>query len=362
MAVGDTGIVARGTFQGGEFQDTTSGNYARVGHDAWKILGTGSVSFVQNHPQDASKVVVYTAPEGAETATYTRGSSRLRGGFARVPLDPTFAWTTNPDVGLTANVTPRAASGSLYVESISTSELVVRCAGGDCADVPFDYLVWGLRIGFEEVGPVRPKDRDASIPAMDAQHEIYAKDPSLRAFNAFERFRLAAGTAPDLSRSKALREAVGVFAPEGKTHARDSEVAPPTAPAVERVPFPAGSLPVAVGEPVEGGDVLALDPARPVGLVRATQAGDRNVSGIVAGEAGQVWIDEAPLAFAGTIVNVKVDATATPVAVGDLLVASPIAGHAMRAPEGAAAGSIVAKALEPLEGGTGTIRVLVMSR
>lgn len=46
---------------------------------------------------------------------------------------------------------------------------------------------------------------------------------------------------------------------------------------------------------------------------------------------------------------------------GDLLVSSPTPGHAMRALE-VVPGSIVGKALEPLDFGTGVIRVLLMPR
>ena len=47
--------------------------------------------------------------------------------------------------------------------------------------------------------------------------------------------------------------------------------------------------------------------------------------------------------------------------VGDLLTTSPTPGHAMRADD-PRPGTIVGKALEPLESGTGMVRVLVMLR
>jgi len=52
----------------------------------YKVFGSGSVSFAQNHPYDRNRVVVYSAPEGDEVATYTRGTARLVNGEARVPL------------------------------------------------------------------------------------------------------------------------------------------------------------------------------------------------------------------------------------------------------------------------------------
>ena len=74
------GIQGRGDSAGGYFEDPFSGAYAFVGRDTWKIQGTGAVSFVQNHPDDASKVIVYTAPESSDVATFTRGSAQLDGG------------------------------------------------------------------------------------------------------------------------------------------------------------------------------------------------------------------------------------------------------------------------------------------
>jgi hypothetical protein len=57
----------------------------------------------------------------------------------------------------------------------------------------------------------------------------------------------------------------------------------------------------------------------------------------------------------------KADAAYGAIRPGDLLTASPTAGHAMRTLD-AAPGTILGKAIDPLEAGTGTIRILVMPR
>ena len=68
---------------------------------------------------------------------------RLVAGEARVELDETFGWVTNPDVGLSAQLTPRGECLGLYVDSLSAGELRVRELGdgrvqwagaGDCTD------------------------------------------------------------------------------------------------------------------------------------------------------------------------------------------------------------------------------------
>jgi hypothetical protein len=215
---GGCGVLGKSPQTGGYFEDTNSGSDARVGHSTYKVQGSGSVSFAQNHPADGSRVVVYACPEGDEVATYTRGTARLVGGEARVPLGETFKWVTNPDIGLTAHLTPRGNCHGLYVESLRTDEMVVRELGGGASDVAFDYIVYGLRIGFEEVAIVQQKQQEAYIPSMEDHRMAYAEHPDLRQYNALERFKrmtAAAGLegSVDLTSSRALRGAIEEFDP-----------------------------------------------------------------------------------------------------------------------------------------------------
>ena len=437
LSVGDAGLVAAGDFAAGVFRETDSGanaylgynntavagfavnpgenpayfedsssgvTWAAVGQAGFKIKGTGGVSFVQNHPHDPAAEIVYTAPEGDEVAVYTRGSARLADGEVRVPLGETFRLVANPDVGLTAHLTPRGNGPvALSVVSLSSEELVVRGPAG--SDAAFDYMVWGLRIGFEERPAIRPKERNAPLPSRAPDEALFASRPELRATTPLARFaamrdEFAPAAQPlDLTRSRALAAAIDAAAPPEfalvAPRAGRVTVAEPAAgrPPASRAPdaaataaaacaearaaggavnhalpgpalpaWPAGALPAPIAERAEAGDVLAADPLRPEALVRSAGGLEATVAGIVAGEPGAVFDGEAPLAFAGTLASVKADATAQPIAAGDLLVASPLAGHAMRAPDSAAAGAVVAKALEALEAGTGRIRVLVMSR
>ena len=150
--------------------------------------------------------------------TYTRGTGRLEDGEARILLNESFKWVTNPDIGLTAHLTPRGEWTELYVVSLTTEELVVASKDPD-SDSVFDYLVHGLRIGFEESSVIREKWREAHIPSMASHHTLYEKYPELRRFNALERFkamRTAIGkTEPvDLSEAHALRDAITVYDPE----------------------------------------------------------------------------------------------------------------------------------------------------
>jgi hypothetical protein len=405
VGIEDAGIRGYGDISGGEFWDTNASGWARVGAGNYKVYGSGTVSFVQNHPDDASRVVVYHAPEASEVAVYTRGTASTHDGIARIELDETFRWVTNPDLGLTAHVTPRAPDPDLHVVSVSPSELVV--AGS--ADVEFDYMVWGLRIGFEESSPVQPKEREAYIPSMKDHRDMYVDDDSLRHFNALERFRKMEAerrgvdeASLDLSAAAELVARIEEYDPEvhGRTDPRSlqkSEAGPPSVPATSpdrtiesSAGIPAreressivttGSVPndpgtteiddpvladatwLSVSEPVEAGDVLAIDPSRPSVLRRAASMADANVVGIAAGASRETADGglEAPMidALYGVV---KVDAGYGAIRAGDLLVTSPTAGYAMRTLE-AVPGTILGKALEPMETGTGTIRVLVTLR
>jgi hypothetical protein len=60
----------------------------------------------------------------------------------------------------------------------------------------------------------------------------------------------------------------------------------------------------------------------------------------------------------GAFTAVKVDASYGAIQPGDLLVASPTPGHAMRA-DNPAIGTVIGKALSSLESGTGTVAIMV---
>jgi hypothetical protein len=394
---GDWGIQAYGDWKAGEFLNEGGGVNASLAYSTYSIYGTGTKNFVQNHPEDPESVVVYTALEGPTVDTYTRGTARLLGDEVRVPLDPTFRLVTDPDLGLTASVTPLEDGCELYVVGKSTTELVVRSSRGE--DCRFDYVVYGLRIGFEDVPAIRPKDVEAKVPSMRGHRELLARRPELWAVTGRGRFEaeLEAAGVPvpkDLGRSAALLAAIGEYDPAVDRPARPARPAPPDAVEGVRDAAPPAPRPgaavrretpaaaqVAAAERAAGaadagvpaapsdrvvvrveaadatpGAVLAYDGASG-GYVPAARASDPTVVGIVVGADPAGGVD---VAVAG-VVECLVDATYGRVVPGDLLVASPTPGYAMRASD-PMPGAVVAKALEELEGGVGTVRVLVMGR
>jgi hypothetical protein len=141
--------------------------------------------------------------------------------------------------------------------------------------------------------------------------------------------------------------------------------------------FNSGSADVAewvlVSEPIEPGDVLELDPNRAAHYRKSRGLCSTLVAGVVSTNPGVVLgsplptddsrlatEDSALLALLG-IVPVKVTDEGGPIEPGDLLVSSSTPGYAMRwNPESGGACGLIGKALEPLDSGTGVIRVLLM--
>jgi hypothetical protein len=123
-------------------------------------------------------------------------------------------------------------------------------------------------------------------------------------------------------------------------------------------------------ETLEPGEVVEIDPTSPdhfrlartpystlvAGVISANPAIVMNVQGISL--AGDSAPDQRPaLAMLGRV-PVRVCAENGPISIGDLLVASSTPGYAMRGVN-PTPGTILGKALEPLETGTGVILVLI---
>ncbi|MDQ7007230.1 MAG: hypothetical protein Q9Q40_08350 [Acidobacteriota bacterium] len=408
VAIGDRGIHAYGNFAGGYFEDLNSGTYLDASVGASSTRGNGAKNFVQNHPYDPTRKIVYTSLEGNEAGTYVRGSARLVDGAVRIPLDETFAWVTNPDVGLTVQLTPRGRSCILYVTAVGTEMLEVLSDDPACAGAAFDYLVQGLRIGFEGIPVVQPKEagEEAPIPSMAAYRALVERQPELVAFTPLERFRSMPAVAfpekvapIDLSRARALVAAIHEFDPAVDATPDPEELAvtaegadpagqdtPPDAEAPEQrtvgpvergaraaavvpvpedraepaSPLPPGAVLMTVTGPVEPGVLLTLDSERSGSLRTAASAADPGVVGVAAGNSAGDGAAEIPVLTYG-IAEVRIDAGYGSIRPGDLLTSSPTPGHAMRAIE-VVPGTLVGKAIDGLDTGTGRIRVLLMAR
>lgn len=127
---------------------------------------TGTKSFIEPHPTDASKVVKYVSLEGPEAGTYFRGSGQVVSGTAVIEVPDNFRWVTD-ESGLTVHITPVGGPGQVWVESRSLDRIVVRSN----RDVAFDYIVHGVRRAFRNFQPVvdgnefMPRSPDEPMPA-----------------------------------------------------------------------------------------------------------------------------------------------------------------------------------------------------
>jgi hypothetical protein len=117
------------------------------------------------------------------------------------------------------------------------------------------------------------------------------------------------------------------------------------------------------------GTVVVVDSGGNNRVLASTSAYDTGVAGVITGQPGLLLGEggEGKVKVATTgRVKVRVDATRAPVRAGDLLVTSEVPGVAMRSEPVSVAGvsmhrpgTIIGKALEPLEKGTGEILVLL---
>jgi hypothetical protein len=126
---------------------------------------------------------------------------------------------------------------------------------------------------------------------------------------------------------------------------------------------------VPTGQKLSAGTVVVLDSERANHVLASTSSYDTKVAGVVSARPGIALGEEGEgkvlVATTGRV-RVKVDARRSPIKVGDLLVTSDVEGIAMKSEPFEIAGrrmhapgTIIGKALEPLDKGTGEILVLL---
>lgn len=121
------------------------------------FTATGTKLFVEPHPTDPALEIAYVSLEGGEAGTYVRGSGVLERGVATIELPEHFRLVTNVE-GLTAQITPRGPVQSmLYVASVTPSLLVVKSSDPSDREVAFDYMINGVRRGYEGHEAIRAK-------------------------------------------------------------------------------------------------------------------------------------------------------------------------------------------------------------
>ena len=117
----------------------------------------GSKNFIEEHPKNSSKEIVYSCLEGGEVGTYCRGTGTLNKGKTTVLLPDHFGMVTSSK-GITAQVTPQGNCNGIYIKSLSTKKLVVEELNSGTSDVNFYYFVQGIRNGYENHKVIRDKN------------------------------------------------------------------------------------------------------------------------------------------------------------------------------------------------------------
>jgi hypothetical protein len=110
---------------------------------------SGTKSFVEPHPTDASKTIKYISLEGPEAGTYFRGRGRFQRGLATISVPEDFRMVT-ADEGLSIQVTPIGDMATVAVMHIGLDRIVVKGS----RNVEFFYTVNGVRRAFAKHEPI----------------------------------------------------------------------------------------------------------------------------------------------------------------------------------------------------------------
>lgn len=122
-------------------------------------------------------------------------------------------------------------------------------------------------------------------------------------------------------------------------------------------------------EAIPAGTVVVLDTRKSNQVIASSESYDTRVAGVISARPGITLGEAGPnkvlVATTGRV-KIKVDATRTAISIGDLLVTSDREGYAMKSEPITISGrkihspgTLIGKALEPLEKGTGEILVLL---
>jgi hypothetical protein len=113
---------------------------------AGNVYANGAKPFVDPHPTDATKEVVYVALEGPEAGTYFRGRGRIHNGTGVIMVPESFRLVSDEE-GLTVQITPIGQSATVAVVSFDLNSVVVR---SPIRDLEFFYVVNGVRKAFKD--------------------------------------------------------------------------------------------------------------------------------------------------------------------------------------------------------------------
>jgi hypothetical protein len=127
---------------------------------------TGAKHFVEPHPEDPTKVILYSSLEGPEVGTYVRARGKCVQGEARIPVPENFAMVTDEN-NLSVQAMAIGRLASFAVTKLDLSEVVLECS----RNVEVFVTINGIRRAFKDFEPVAngmefaPRSANARLPA-----------------------------------------------------------------------------------------------------------------------------------------------------------------------------------------------------
>ncbi|OOP56148.1 MAG: hypothetical protein AYP45_10690 [Candidatus Brocadia carolinensis] len=140
-------------------------------------LTKGSGSFVQPHPTDPKKELVYAFFEGPEHAVFFRGKARLIDGKATIETPEYFRVVAGRDEDITVQFTPRSLdSKGLAAYVVTRDKIQVGELMQGTGTYEFDYFITAKRAGFESHKPIQPNTHfTADMQTKKDFESAYAK-------------------------------------------------------------------------------------------------------------------------------------------------------------------------------------------
>ncbi|MBA4373851.1 MAG: hypothetical protein C0402_13450 [Thermodesulfovibrio sp.] len=138
------------------------------------ITGTltkGSGSFVQPHPTNPSKEVVYNFFEGPEHAIFLRGTATLVNGRAVIET-PEYFRVVAGSAGITVQLTPKSLdSRGLAAYEVTRDAIKIGELASGSGSYEFDYFITAKRAGFEAHEPIQKNTHFTADNVTKAEFE-----------------------------------------------------------------------------------------------------------------------------------------------------------------------------------------------
>jgi hypothetical protein len=150
----------------------------RLGSDAtYGVFAAGNIGcsscvkpFIDPHPTDPTKEIVYVALEGPEAGTYFRGRGRIHNGTGVIEVPESFRLVSDEE-GLTVQITPIGQIANVAVVSADLNTIMVRSSA---RDLEFYYVVNGVHRPFKDWNAIQenrhyvPEGPNARMPGVFA--------------------------------------------------------------------------------------------------------------------------------------------------------------------------------------------------